>query len=360
MWSAPLFKHGACSMGTGTTATGTTAQLQQHNTASTGLRSNQLCVCMGDTCYPWEYEDEVPTGIFTPHCHPGSHEDSLLCFFRLSYCLWYDSLEQLGHWHWDEIMAGFRACGVVVMVLWFLEFARAMHGDHSLPEVPEPAAAAVDEDVPEPAAAVDEDRPELAAALDEERPELAAVEERPVPELLCSAPPGREDGLTLAIQALTRSVDNLAVAFNGMRPGSVAPGSVVPWRASAGPRQRRRQRCKECGPCLAKLAAGVSRPPCESWAAVPGLERDSAGRFLPRTPAKREPAGDESDALDMAEEFNIDDLLASPVSAEKKSKSKKRRKLPPDLSSDRHKDHRDGHGGAGDGTEARMVGVARQ
>ena len=150
--------------------------------------------------------------------------------------------------------------------------------------------------------------------------------------------------MTLAIQALPRSVDNLAVAFNGMRPGSVAPGSVapgsvVPWRASAGPRQRRRQRCKECGSCLAKLAAGVSRPPCESWAAVPGLERD-----LPRTPAKREPAGDESDALDMAEEFNIDDLLASRVPGEKKAKSKKRRKLPPDLSS---KDHRDGHGDPG-------------
>ncbi|CAE7763635.1 N118, partial [Symbiodinium microadriaticum] len=42
------------------------------------------------------------------------------------------------------------------------------------------------------------------------------------------------------------------------------------------------------------------------------------------------------------EEFNIDALLASPVPAKKKSK--KRRKLPPDLSSDRHKDHRDGHG----------------
>ena len=323
---------------------------------------------MGDTCYPWEYEDEVPTGIFTPHCHPGSNEDSLLCFFRLSYCLWYDSLEQLGHWHWDEIMSGFRLCGMAAMFLWFLEFARAMHcnlpGPVDPPEPvdvvpgsvdpPEPVDAVPEpveppqpvEEVPGPAAAaVDEDRP--AAALDEERPELAAVEERPVP--LCSAPPGREDGLTLAIQALTRSVDNLAAAFNGMRPGSVAPGSVapgsvVPWRASAGPRQRRRQRCKECGPCLAKLAAGVSRPPCESWAAVPGLERDSAGRFLPRTPAKREPAGDESDALDMAEEFNIDDLLASPVPAEKKAKSKKRRKLPPDLSS---KDHRDGHGGPG-------------
>ena len=342
---------------------------------------------MGDpsVCYPWEYEDEVFTGIFTPHCHPGSHDDSLLCFFRLSYCLWYDSLEQLGHWHWDEIMAGFRACGVVVMVLWFLEFARARHdctrSDHSLPEpvdppepvepveeVPEPAAAAVDEDRPElpavegrgqscqrrrwrrlcqswqrrrwrrlelAAAAVDEDRPEseLAAALDEERPvpELAAVEERPVPELLCSAPPGREDRLTLTIQALTRSVDNLAVAFNGMRrasvaPGSVAPGSVVPWRASGTPSSAKEAaEMQGVWTVPGEARSGSQQDP---WAAVPGLERDSAGRFLPRTPAKREPAGDESDALDMAEEFNIDDLLASPVSAEKKPKKRRKNPLP--------------------------------
>ena len=156
-----------------------------------------------------------------------------------------------------------------------------------------------------------------------------------MPELVAAAPPGREDRLTEAIHALTRSVDNLAVAFSGMaRPASVAPGSVVPWRASGtpGPRGRRRQRCKECGPCLAKLAAGVSRPPCESWAALPGLERDSAGRFLPRTPAKREAGGDESgqdeDALDKEEEFNIDDLLASPVSAEKKPKKRRKNPLP--------------------------------
>ena len=127
---------------------------------------------MGDpsVCYPWEYEYEgPPTGTLTPHCHPGDSDDSLLCFFRFSYCLWYDSLEQLGHWHWDEIMSGFRACGVVVMVLWFLEFARAMHGDHSLPEVPEPAAAAVDElpavDEDTPAAAVGEGQAEEASAV---------------------------------------------------------------------------------------------------------------------------------------------------------------------------------------------------
>ena len=196
---------------------------------------------MGDTCYPWEYEGEVPTGIFTPHCHPWSHEESLLCFFRLSYCLWYDSLEQLGHWHWDAIMSGFCACGVVVMVLWFLEFAGAMH--HSLPEVPGLTAASVDEDRPElpsvegelpaaegelpaaegelpavegelpaaavetpeppaaavetpepPAAAVDEDRP--AAALDEEMPEL--VEERPVPPESAAAAPSSSSESTEA------------------------------------------------------------------------------------------------------------------------------------------------------------------
>ena len=209
-------------------------------------------------------------------------------------------------------------------------------------------------ETPEPAAAVDEDRP--AAALDEERPELAAVEEKPVPQTPVVEPVATcsEDRLAAALHSLSFAIDGLARAISS-RPASV-PG--VPLRASGAramgapgsapttPGPRRRQRCRECGPCLAKLAAGVSRPPCESWAVVPGLERDSAGRFLPRTPAKREPAGDESDALDMAEEFNIDDLLASPVPAEKKAKSKKRRKLPPDLSS---KDHRDGHGGAGDG-----------
>ena len=100
----------------------------------------------------------------------------------------------------------------------------AVEGELPAAVVETPVLAAAVE-TPEPAAAVDEDRP--AAALDEERPELAAVEGA-VPELLCSAPPGREDGLTLAIQALARSVDNLAVAFNGMRPGSVAPSSVAP------------------------------------------------------------------------------------------------------------------------------------
>ena len=309
---------------------------------------------MGDTsvCYPWEYEGEVPTGTLTPHCHPGDSDDSLLCFFRLSYCLWYDSLEQLGHWHWDEIMAGFRACGVVVMVLWFLEFARAMHGedrpelpavDEDRPELPavegeRPELPAVEGERPElPAAAVETPVPELAAAaVDEERP----VPETPVPEPLEATSP--EDRLA----ALSFSIDGLALAISS-RPASVAPGSVVPLRATGarasapdsavplrapttpGPRGRRRQRCRECGPCLAKLAAGVSRPPSESWAAVPGLERDSAGRFLPRTPAKREAGGDESsqddDALDKEEEFNIDDLLASPVPAEKKAKKRRKR-----------------------------------
>ena len=279
-------------------------------------------------------------------------------------------------------MSGFRLCGMAAMFLWFLEFARAMHCNHSLPgpvdppepvdvvpgpvDPPEPVDAVPEpveppqpvEEVPGPAAAaVDEDRP--AAALDEERPELAAVdEERPVPQTPVPA---------AALHSLSFAIDGLARAISS-RPASV-PGSVVPLRASGarvmgapdsvvplrapntpvGPRQRRRQRCRECGPCLAKLAAGVSRPLCETWAAVPDLERDGAGRFLPRTPAKREAGGGEEsgqddDALDKEEEFNIDDLLASPVPAEKKSKSKKRRKLPPDLSS---KDHRDGHGGPG-------------
>ena len=136
---------------------------------------------MGDTCYPWEYEGEVPTGIFTPHCHPWSHEDSLLCFFRLSYCLWYDFLE----YHWEQIMSGFRLCGVAVMVLWFLEFARAMHG--SLPEVPEePTAAAVDglpsvnEDMP--AAAVGEGQAEEPGPVPAEEPgPVPAEEPGPVP-----------------------------------------------------------------------------------------------------------------------------------------------------------------------------------
>ena len=135
-------------------------------------------------------------------------------------------------------MSGFCACGVVVMVLWFLEFAGAMH--HSLPEVPGLTAASVDEDRPElpsvegelpaaegelpavegelpaaegelpavegelpaaavetpepPAAAVDEDRP--AAALDEERPEL--VEERPVPPESAAAAPSSSSESTEA------------------------------------------------------------------------------------------------------------------------------------------------------------------
>ena len=241
-----------------------------------------------------------------------------------------------------------------------LPAAEAAPAEGELPaavvETPEPAAAV---ETPEPAAAVDEGRP--AAALDEE--ELAAVEERPVPQTPVVEPVATcsEDRLAAALHSLSFAIDGLARAISS-RPASV-PGSVVPLRGARAmgapgsvvpstPGPRRGQRCRECGPCLAKLAAGVSRPPCESWAAVPGLERDSAGRFLPRTPAKREPAGDESDALDTAEEFNIDDLLASPVPAEKKAKSKKRRKLPPHLSSKDHRDHGgpgDGHGGAGDG-----------
>ena len=77
------------------------------------------------------------------------------------------------------------------------------------------------------------------------------------------------------------------------------------------------------------------------WA-VPGEARGGSQQ----TPLQ---VSDESDALDMAEEFNIDDLLASPVPAEKKAKSKKRRKLPPDLSSKGHRDGHGGHGGPGDG-----------
>ena len=91
-------------------------------------------------------------------------------------------LEQLGHWHWDEIMSGFRLCGVVVMVLWFLEFARAMHG--SLPEVPEPAATAVDELPAEdmPAAAVGEGQAEEAGPVPAEEPGPVPAEEAgPVP-----------------------------------------------------------------------------------------------------------------------------------------------------------------------------------
>ena len=219
---------------------------------------------MGDTCYPWEYDYECPpTGIFTPHCHPGDSDHSLLCYFRFSYCLWYDSLEQLGHWHWDEIMSGFCLCGMAAMFLWFLEFAGAMH--HSLPEVPGLTAASVGEDrpelpsvegdlpaaegelpavegelpaaegevsavegelpavegelpaaegelpaveTPEPAAAVDEDRP--AAALDEERPELAAVEEKPVPQTPVVEPVATcsEDRLAAALQSLSFAIDN--------------------------------------------------------------------------------------------------------------------------------------------------------
>ena len=61
---------------TGTTATGTTAQLQQHNTASRSKVKPAVRECMGDTsvCYPWEYEDEVPTGTYLPNCHPGKRK----------------------------------------------------------------------------------------------------------------------------------------------------------------------------------------------------------------------------------------------------------------------------------------------
>ena len=93
---------------------------------------------MGDTsvCYFWEYEDEgPPTGTFTPNCHPRDSEDSLLCFFKLSYCLWYDFYqEQRSYWHFDEteaLMAGFRACGMVVMAWWACAVvARAMERLH--------------------------------------------------------------------------------------------------------------------------------------------------------------------------------------------------------------------------------------
>ena len=188
-----------------------------------------------------------------------------------------------------------------------LPAAEAAPAEGELPaavvETPEPAAAV---ETPEPAAAVDEGRP--AAALDEE--ELAAVEERPVPQTPVVEPVATcsEDRLAAALHSLSFAIDGLARAISSL-PASV-PGSVVPLRSGA-------------------RAMGAP------------------GSVVPsRTPAKREPAGDESDALDMAEEFNIDDLLAAPVPGEKKAKSKKRRKLPPDLSS---KGHRDGHGGPGDG-----------
>ncbi|OLP94163.1 Uncharacterized protein C31G5.21 [Symbiodinium microadriaticum] len=118
--------------------------------------------------------------------------------------------------------------------------------------------------------------------------------EDPAPEPVPSAA-APEDRLSAALHALSFSIDGLAMAIGSScmgRPASVAAEMQGVW-AVPGDRQR----------------GAIAR------------------RFLPRTPAKRE-----------EEEFNIDALLASPVPAKKKSK--KRRKLPPDLSSDRHKGSR--------------------
>ena len=114
MWSAPLFKHGACSMG----RQAPQPQAPQHSSSSTtqpaGLRSNQLCVSAWVTrqsAIPGNTKTKSPRA---PICQTAIlGRGRLLCFFRLSYCVWYDFYqEQRSHWDFDEteaLMAGFRA-----------------------------------------------------------------------------------------------------------------------------------------------------------------------------------------------------------------------------------------------------------
>ena len=181
-------------------------------------------------------------------------------------------------------MAGFRACGIAVMAWWACAVvAHAM--ERVLPSEPEERAPSED--------SLDRftaelEREVVAASTGSmqqwEDPEAVSDNEAPAPEPVLSAAGPEDSRLSDAMHALSRSIDGLAMAIgsSGMgRPASAVPGSVAPWRAPGTPGPR--QRCKECEPCLAKLAAGVNRPPCETWAAAPGLERDSAGRFLPRT-----------------------------------------------------------------------------
>ena len=116
MWSAPLFKQGGrhAAWASSTGSTGITAQAPQpqqapqhssrHNTASTGLRSNQLCVSAWVTrqsAIPGNTNTKAPNGHLYATAIPGKRK-TLLCFFRFSYCLWYDFYqEQRSHWHFD-------------------------------------------------------------------------------------------------------------------------------------------------------------------------------------------------------------------------------------------------------------------
>ena len=126
MWSAPLFKHGV-GMQHGHQARAAQhshrhhshrhhSKLEQHNTASTGLRrymvigpSNKLCVSAWVTrpvCLPWEFQGFTSTWAWRD-CYWAEEPGDLRYHSELSH---FDDTE--------AVMAGFRACGIVVMAWW--------------------------------------------------------------------------------------------------------------------------------------------------------------------------------------------------------------------------------------------------
>ena len=236
-------------------------------------------------------------------------------------------------------MAGFRACGMVVMAWWFCAVIVRAMPPYRPPEPvdpvpPEPVDAVPPEPVdpvpPEPV----EEVPEL-AAVDEERPvpELAAVEERPVPELAAvdeerpvppesaaaapssssesteaeaerrrrreldrrrreeqasSAADRREEAMLrilVELQAQTRTMhDNHRELMDRVLSlASQTAQTATAEKSAPSARRAPRPRCNTCVACTVAPPPGTRRAPCESWRTSAAPSTPAPGS-APKTP----------------------------------------------------------------------------